>query len=295
MYLCTFKCIKIIIYMRKYTFLIAIALVLGLTSAGKKNVTLFLCGDSTMADKTELEISPERGWGQLFPSFLLPGITVENYAMNGRSTKSFITEGRWEYVLNRMHRGDWVILQFGHNDSKIDDPKRYASIEDYENNLMRMTEEAERRGARVIIATPISRRYFKDGEFRPRHGGYPEAARRVARRMDVPMLDMEKATADWIIGLGDEDSKAYFMNVAPGECTKFPEGKTDNTHLRENGALAVGAMAAQMMRDLRLKGLAKFIGTTDPATTPVYTTFCRPSMDSDNKVKQESDMKSFKE
>lgn len=219
---------------------------------------------------------------------------VENYAMNGRSTKSFIDEGRWGYVLNRIHRGDIVMLQFGHNDSKIDDPKRYASVEQYEDNLMKMTEEAQKKGATVIIATPISRRYFREGKFYPRHGGYPEGARRVAQRMNVPCLDLEQATADWIIGLGDEASKAYFMNVAPGECTKFPEGKTDNTHLRENGAMVVGAMAAKMIVEQKVKPLYKYI-REEENLQPKYTVFCRPSFDSDKKVKQESDMKSFKE
>lgn len=273
--------------------MMALALIV-LTAAKNRPVTLFMCGDSTMADKTELEISPERGWGQLFPSYLTDGIVVENYAMNGRSTKSFIDEGRWDYVLGRIHRGDVVILQFGHNDTKIDDPKRYASIEDYELNLMRMTKEAQKKGATVIIATPISRRYFKEGVFYPRHGAYPEAARRAAKRMDVAMLDMEQATADWIKGLGDEASKAYFMNVAPGECTKFPDGKTDNTHLRENGAMVVGGMAARMIVDQKIKPLYKYI-KIEENPQPVYTTFCRPDFSSDKTVKQESDMKAFKE
>ena len=266
------------------------ALCLLFVAANKRPVTLFMVGDSTMADKTELDISPERGWGQLFPSFLTGNIIVENHAMNGRSTKSFRDEGRWQVVLDRIHRGDIVLIQFGHNDSKIDDPKRYASIEDYQNNLIAMIEEAQKKGAHVILATPISRRYFKNGEFRPRHGGYPEAARRVAQYKQVPLLDLEAATADWLRQLGDEPSKAYFMNVAPGECIKFPEGKTDNTHLRENGALAVGRMAAEMIKKQNIKHVHQYIRLTDDPT-PIYTVFCRPAMDSDNKVKVESDLK----
>ena len=266
------------------------AICLLFVAANKRPVTLFMVGDSTMADKTELDISPERGWGQLFPSYLTGNIVVENHAMNGRSTKSFRDEGRWQVVLDRIHRGDIVIIQFGHNDSKIDDPKRYASIEDYQNNLIAMVEEAQKKGANVILCTPISRRYFKNGEFRPRHGGYPEAARRVAQFKKVPMLDLEAATAQWLRDLGDEDSKRYFMNVAPGECIKFPDGKIDNTHLRENGALVVGHMAATLILKQNIKCLAKYINATvDP--TPTYTVFCRPSMDSDSKVKVESDLK----
>lgn len=271
----------------------AMAVVL-LTSGNKKPISLYFCGDSTCADKTELEISPERGWGQLFPSYLDEQVIVKNHAMNGRSTKSFITEGRWQCVLDDMHRGDIVVLQFGHNDSKKEDPKRYASIEDYEKNLMKMTEEAQKKGAKVIICTPISRRYFKNDEFRPRHGGYPEAARRAAKAMQVPMVDMENMTADWLIQLGDSASRQYFMNVAPGECIKFPEGKTDNTHLKENGAMVVGEMFAKAVVAQKIKPLSKHIVLGD-SLQPKYTEFCRPNFSSDKTVKQESDMKSFKE
>lgn len=280
--------------MRKSLFILSVCVaVLALVSAGKRPVTLFMVGDSTMADKTELEISPERGWGQLFPTYLTGNIVVQNHAMNGRATKSFVDEGRWQVVLDRIKRGDVVVLQFGHNDAKREDPKRYSAPEQYTQNLITMTREAQKRGAKVIIATPIARRYFKDGVFYHRHGAYPEAARRAALAAGVPCVDMEKLTSDWIEKLGDEQSRGYFMNVAAGECTKFPEGKTDNTHLRENGALVVGHMFAEQVVALGIKPLCKYIALDH--VEPTYTTFCRPDFKSDKTVKQESDMKSFKE
>lgn len=243
-------------------------------SAGKKPVTLFMVGDSTMADKTELDASPERGWGQLFPTYLTGNIVVENHAKNGRSTKSFIDEGRWAEVLKRVHRGDIVLIQFGHNDQKIDDAKRYTTIEMYEDNLMKMVEEAQKKGAKVVLATSICRRYFREGKFYPhRHGGYPEAVRRVAKRMNVPCLDLEKTTADWLESLGEEASKYQYMNVVAGECTKYPEGKEDNTHLREAGALAVGRMAVEQIQTLNVKCLKKFVTIPEPLE-PKYTNPC---------------------
>lgn len=261
-----------------------------LTSAGQTPKKLFMVGDSTMADKTELDISPERGWGQLFPTFLTEDIVVENHAMNGRSTKSFQTEGRWQVVLDRIQRGDVLILQFGHNDEKASDTTRYASIADYQKNLIKMTKEAQKKGAEVIIATPINRRSFAKGtdQFIPKHGGYPEAARRAAKSLNVPLLDLEAATAQWLRKLGDEGSVPYFMNVRPGECRKFPDGKIDNTHLRESGALAVGKMAAQMIRDQHISCLEKYVVLDNE--TPKYTLFCRPDMKSDKKP-VESDLK----
>ncbi len=278
-----------------FRILIVAAIMLIAPSASKKQVTLFLVGDSTMADKTELDISPEVGWGQVFPTFLNGKIVVQNHAMNGRSTKSFQTEGRWQVVLDRISKGDIVIIQFGHNDQKQSDPVRYASIPDYMNNLRKMTTEAQAKGATVIIATPISRRHFdsKTGELIPKHTSYPYAARMVAKEMNVALLDMEEATTEWLIGLGDEASKKYFMNVPAGECKKFPDGKIDNTHLRENGALEVGSMAAEMIVNQKIKPLCKYINRDAVAHHPqaVYTIFCRPSFKSDKTVKVESDLK----
>lgn len=226
-----------------------------------------------MADKTELDASPERGWGQLFPTYLTGNIVIENHAKNGRSTKSFLEEHRWEEVLKRIKRGDIVLIEFGHNDTKISDPRRYASIELYEENLMKMVTEAKKKGAKVVLATPISRRYFKEGVFYPRHGGYPEALRRVAKRMDVPCLDLETTTAEWLRSLGDEASKSYYMNVAPGECTKFPEGKIDDTHLKESGALVVGRMAVEQIQALNVKCLKNYVRIPE-TIEPKYTNPC---------------------
>lgn len=259
-------------YMKKTIFSMAVLALVALlfASAGKKPVTLFMVGDSTMADKTELDASPERGWGQLFPTYLQGNIILENHAKNGRSTKSFQDEGRWDAVVKRIKRGDIVLIEFGHNDTKQTDPKRYTTIEQYEENLMKMVSEAEKKGAKVILATPISRRYFKDGVFYPRHGGYPEAMRRVAKRMNVPCLDLEETTAQWLCVLGDENSKQYFMNVEPGECAKFPEGKVDNTHLREAGALVVGRMAVEQIQALNVKCLKSYVRIPE-TIEPIYS------------------------
>ncbi len=262
--------------MRKFIYaMMAIAAVVMMTSASKRPVTLFMVGDSTMADKEELEASPERGWGQLFPTFLQGNIVLQNHARNGRSTKSFIAQGRWNEVMNRAQKGDIVIIQFGHNDAKQSDSLRYAPVDQYEENLMFMIKQAQKKKMHVILCTSICRRKFnKVGQFvENHHGAYTEAARRVARRMDVPLLDLEKSTALWLKGLGDEASKAYFMNVAPGECTKFPDGKVDNTHLRENGALVVAKMAAEQIKALDLKWFRDYIAIPEHLT-PVYSTPC---------------------
>lgn len=258
-------------YVHCFSFLLLIGMVWLGISARKQPVTLFMVGDSTMADKTELEASPERGWGQLFPTYLTDDVVVQNHAKNGRSTKSFLAEGRWDEVMNRAKKGDIVIIQFGHNDTKQSDSTRYTTVEQYEQNLIRMITDAKKKKMHVILCTPISRRYFKDGVFYPRHGAYPEAARRVATRMEVPLLDMEAMSAKWLTQLGDDASKSYFMNVSAGECTKFPDGKTDNTHLRENGALEIGRMAAKQIRKMDLEWLSPYVVLKSKTE---YTTPC---------------------
>lgn len=245
----------------------------------KRPVTIFMVGDSTMADKTELDISPERGWGQVLPTYLKGNILVQNHAMNGRSTKSFVDEGRWDEVMNRARKGDIVVLQFGHNDAKEADPKRYASVEDYARNLTRMIREAQDRKMRVILCTPVCRRYFKDGVFCLNHGGYPDAARKVAGEMQVPLIDMEMLTRDWLTGVGDEASKAYYMHVAAGEYEKFPEGKTDNTHYRESGALVAAGLFVQALEKQGIQWMQPYLNYQQEAEVR-YTTFCRPDFKS---------------
>ena len=226
-----------------------------------KPLTLHMVGDSTMAEKEDMDISPERGWGQFFDTYLDTHAIVRNYAKNGRSTKSFRTEGRWQKVLDNIHKGDVVLIQFGHNDAKSQDSTRYSSIPEYEQNLERMIDEAQAKKASVILCTSINRRTFKDGVFYSSLGEYPEAARRVAARKNVPLIDLEQRTASWLTELGDEASKAYFMNVPAGECIKYPDGKTDNTHLRENGARLIGQMAAEEIQRQQIKPLCRYIKT----------------------------------
>ncbi|HCS87984.1 MAG TPA: hypothetical protein DIW30_06195 [Bacteroidales bacterium] len=232
-----------------------------LLSAGKKPLLLYMVGDSTMADRADTTITPERGWGQVLPTFLDEGVVVKNYAMNGRSTRSFIEEGRWKEVVSQLHRGDVVIIQFGHNDTKQSDKRRYTSIEDYQTNLSKMVQEARKKGAKPILCTPIARRYFskETGELVNRHGGYVEAARQVAKAEKVPLLDMNEMTSEWLRREGDSASIRYFCHMPAGVYKKYPEGKKDNTHLSEAGAIEVARMAAEDIKNQNIKGLGNHV------------------------------------
>ncbi len=195
--------------------------------------TIHTIGDSTMAEK-DLKggTNPERGWGMMFQNFLDDGVKVINYAQNGRSTKSFIDLGLWDKVVANMQAGDYLFIQFGHNDSKADDPARYAApFGAYQDNLRLFVRTAKEKGVKPVLLTPVARRWFKEnGLDRNCHTDYPAAMKQVAEEENVPLLDITTATLDWLEGLGDEGSKPYFM---------ISTGKNDNTHTVACGARKV--------------------------------------------------------
>ena len=211
--------------------------------------TIHLAGDSTMADKAILAF-PERGWGQLLRPWLRSPWHLANHAANGRSTKSFRDRGHLQRLLERLHAGDVVVLQFGHNDAKRDDPERYADhVTDYPDNLRRYIREIRGRGAIPVLATPIVRRWFDaDGTLQDMHAPYVAAMRAVATEEQVPLMELEALTRQLLVGLGPEASLGLFV----GDATNAPGGKTDNTHLNEAGARRVAALAAAELRRLGL-------------------------------------------
>lgn len=210
--------------------------------------TVYLAGDSTMANKP-LDL-PERGWGMSLGALMKADVKVDNHAVNGRSTKSFIDEGRWEKITQALQAGDFVIIQFGHNDEKKEDPKRYTDpATSFRDNLRRFIRETRARGAAPILATPVARRKFDaSGKLQPTHGDYPAAVRAVAREEKVPLLELETATSNWLQTAGPDASKKFFMWIEPGTHPKIPDGRKDDTHFVEAGAVKVAQLAAAEIR-----------------------------------------------
>jgi lysophospholipase L1-like esterase len=222
----------------------------GMTADGPAP-TLFLVGDSTMAVQLE-ERHPEQGWGQALPPHLANGIRLQNHAMNGRSTKRFRDEGRWQAVLDELKAGDWVVIGFGHNDQKIEDPARYAEAwTDFRANLGRYVDEAQAKGAEVILLTSVPRRSFSaDGDLVETLGDYPAVTRLVARDKQVPLVDMNQLVGALVQRAGEVGSRELYMHAEPGQFpTLPPEGKQDDTHFQQAGAEAVaGLFAAEVKR-----------------------------------------------
>ncbi len=213
--------------------------------------TIHLMGDSTMAEKDLPKAGQERGWGMMFPNFLDKDVQVINYAQNGRSTKSFIDLGLWDKVYNAVKPGDYVFIEFGHNDAKADDPARYApAYGAYQDNLRTFIDGVREKGGTPVLLSPIARRWFKDGKLdRNCHTDYPAAMQAVAQEKGVTFIDMTTPTLDWIEGLGDEASKAYFM---------ISTGKNDNTHLVPAGARKVTEIVCDKIKE-QLPEIAKHL------------------------------------
>lgn len=219
-------------------------------AAPAPTITVHMIGDSTMADKPDPAHNPERGWGQSFPMFVDSAVQVKNYAVNGRSSKSFIDEGRWSTVLGALKTGDVVVIQFGHNDEKSEDSLRYAAPDGaYRDNLRRFVRESRAAGATPVLMTPIVRRQWSaSGALTNSHGAYPDAVRAVATEMHVALVDMEQMTSGLLQKFGVEGSKALFVWTTEGQFPAFPVARQDNTHLSPDGAEEVAKLAARGLK-----------------------------------------------
>ncbi len=210
----------------------------ALSKAGEPEFTIHLMGDSTMADKDLSLGSPERGWGMVFENFVDDEVRVINYAKNGRSTESAIREGIWDNVKKAMKPGDFLFVQFGHNDEKVHkEGTGVPAWGKYQDNLRLFISTAREMGVTPVLLTPVARRKFVDGKLDPTtHGEYPAAMKEVARQTGTILIDMEDATIKWISEAGDEASKQYFMHLKKGEYAVRPDGLQDDTHSNARGA-----------------------------------------------------------
>ncbi|UOE41971.1 rhamnogalacturonan acetylesterase [Chryseobacterium suipulveris] len=245
----------------KLIFLLSLLMVSCAASnnSGKK-VTVHTIGDSTMAIKPDPDKNPERGWVQVLPQFFSDEVQIFNHAVNGRSTKSFRELGHWKPVLESLKKGDYLFIQFGHNDAKDTDPTRYTNPQtSYRHNLIRYIDEARSKGAVPILFSSIARRKFnKEGVLLDSHGNYTLVARLVAQEKNVPFFDMQYRTENLEMEYGVEGSKKLHLHFQPGENAFFPEGKTDDTHLSVLGATEISKLFVEELKKQN-HPLAKFL------------------------------------
>lgn len=267
--------------------MVALAIVFS-AAVGDKTTTIFIIGDSTAAKKDLSTGSPERGWGMALQCFFDSAyIRVDNHAVNGRSSKSFIDEGRWDKVLAAMKPGDYVIIQFGHNDEKPQEARHTDPGSTFDYNLAKFVRETREKGGIPILMNPVVRRNFaqkplqNDDDEKLRsttfadgaklvegdslidtHGLYRVAPRDVARRMNCHFIDANQITHDLEQSLGAEGSKKLHMWYKPGEEPSLPQGRQDNTHYNIYGAQVVARLFAKALIQ-EIPVLSKYYVETD--------------------------------
>lgn len=207
-------------------------------------------GDSTV-QTNRMDTWPQCGMGQVLELYLRPGVRVENHGKNGRSTKSFLEEGRWAPVEKTLGPGDLLLVQFGHNDEKSQDPSRYSSPADYARRVWDFCRIAQGKGAMAVAVTPLTRRRFReDGLLEDTHGPYPQALRDMAAERGLPLIDLTAESRAWVEGLGAVQSRERYMLFPAGAYARYPEGLTDCTHLRYLGAVEFAGLVAKGLKAL---------------------------------------------
>ncbi len=242
------------------TYCSIIVLLFFATGCMAQQITIYTIGDSTMSNKKNPEENPEHGWVQVLPQFFKDNITIDNRAVNGRSTRSFIAENRWNDILKTLKKGDYVFIQFGHNDQKYKDPKRYTNPHTaYRHHLIQLVQETREKGAIPVLFSSIVRRHFNEhGTLIDTHGLYPVEARLVAQQYHVPFIDLQYLTEQLEISYGVEDSKKLHLHFQPGEHPYYKDGKQDNTHLSKLGATEVAKLAVTALK-ANVTGLVEHI------------------------------------
>ncbi|MGN7454123.1 rhamnogalacturonan acetylesterase [Paenibacillus pasadenensis] len=222
-------------------------------------VGLFLAGDSTVCDQPASGY-PYFGWGQALPARFKHDVAVDNHAVSGRSSLSFIREGRLEAILERLKPGDWLFVQFGHNDQKNDAERFTEPFGSYKDTLRRYVSGARERQAHAVLVTSMQRRDFDaEGRLRDTHGDYPAAMRELAAEEGVPLIDLAELSRELFEAAGPEGTKDDFMWLLPGESLNHPSGTRDNTHFQERGAVRLAGLVAAEIRRLRLQPLAMYL------------------------------------
>jgi lysophospholipase L1-like esterase len=236
----------------KHRTVIIVPLLLSFLLYQKKQVTVYLIGDSTMC-LYRPEQSPLTGWGMPFANFFDSTVTVKNKAESGESTRTFIEENLWKPVADSLRPGDYVLIQFGHND-EVPSKESYTTEKNFKANLIRFITEARNKRANPLLITPVARRKFDDsGNIQETHEAYSALVRNVALEYQVPLIDLNKKSQHLLKELGPEKSKFLFNHLAPGENPHFPEGKDDNTHFNELGARKIAEIVLAEIKALKLE------------------------------------------
>ena len=237
--------------MKKTLLILLAASALAFSLPEKKKIKIFLVGDSTISIK-DPKAFPETGWGMPFVNFWDSTVTVDNRAMNGRSTRTFMEEKRWEPVVNEMQEGDYVFIQFGHND-EVPTKRSYTPEKDFKTNLIKYVKDTRDKKGNPVLLTPVARRKFDStGNIMETHAVYAQIVRDVAKENNVPLIDLSEKSKALFQQLGPETSKYLLNYLSAGEHPNYPEGKQDDTHFNELGARKIAEIVLAEIKNLKL-------------------------------------------
>jgi lysophospholipase L1-like esterase len=228
--------------------IISLVVACGFKAAPPARITIWLIGDSTMSIK-EVKAYPETGWGVPFVYFWDSTVKVDNRAKNGRSTKSFRSEGLWKPVIENMREGDYVFIQFGHND-EVATKKTYTTESEFTRNLEEYILEVKNKKAIPVLLTPVARRKFDStGHVQGTHDAYSQLMRSVAAKEKTILIDLDKKSQLLYQQFGEENSKWLFLQLKEGEHPNYPDGREDNTHFNEFGARLIAQLVLGSIRE----------------------------------------------
>lgn len=229
----------------------------------ENKITVYLIGDSTLSIK-EKKTYPETGWGMPFVNFFDENVKIDNRAMNGRSTSSFIQENRWQPVVSTLKQGDYVLIQFGHND-EVSTKKTYTTPKEFKANLLKYIKETRSKNAIPILLTPVARRKFdSDGKVVDTHKEYAQLVRDVAKKSKVQLIDLSSKSMELIQNLGVEKSKYLFNHLEAGQNPNYPDGKIDDTHFNEYGARLMAQLVLAEIKILNLALVNNIVKLAEP-------------------------------
>ena len=236
-------------------FFVASLLLMAFTFPPKKTVKVWLIGDSTMCTY-ERNRAPLTGWGMPFVYFFDSTVTIINRARGGRSTRTFLSENHWQPVADSLQEGDYVLIQFGHND-EAKEPQyaaRYTPVPDYKTNLIKFINETRAKKANPVLITPVTRMKFdKDGRQQETHVEYTAACYEISKQYNVPLIDLDKKSRELLQQFDATNAKLLFMQLDPGEHPDYPEGQKDNTHFNEFGARKIAELVLAGIKELNLE------------------------------------------
>lgn len=222
--------------------------------------TIFLCGNSTVVDQ---ENEPWASWGQMIPRFFSSEIAIANHAESGESANTFIAAKRLKKVLSEMKKGDYLMVEFGHNDQKQKGPGKGAYYS-FMTNLKTFIDEVRAKGGQPILLTPTRRRKFdKEGRTVNTHGEYPDAVRWIAAKENVPLIELNNMTGTLYEALGEEESKKAFVHYPMGSFPGQTKELADNTHFNPYGAYQIAKCVIEGMKKVTPE-LAKYLKTDIP-------------------------------